>query len=1054
MRRAISTLSAIAVVAVLPMVATPAQAAPETLPAAPQADPGAKKLDNRSHPLSARRTALRQQAVEELLDGDAELKGRGRNRTIEMANGVEVEYGVTQHANLLTFLVEFGEDDPADLANEDFPAEGPLHNEIPAPGPSDNSTYWKADFNRQHFEDMFFNGMPEQGGESFKDLYSEMSSGRFDLEGDVSDWVQVPHSEAFYSDEDGYENQPEMTAFIGDSATAWYDAQVVAGKTDDEIRDYLAQYDQWDRYDIDGDGDYDEPDGYIDHFQAVHAGEGEEAGADIWTIWSHRWAANTDGFGEDGPECPAGMDVEAPESDCLVGGVQIGDTGYWIFDYTTEPENGGLGVFAHEFGHDLGLRDYYDTGSGDNSNGFWTLMDSGSWLGHGDGATGNSAGHMGATEKLFLGWYGRETADGFADLAVVDGAGASEEVVLGPSYHATSTGKQAVLVTLPEGHDIATGPVSTGNYLYSGTKDDTSVTATSPPISLPGGSPLLTANVAYSIENGADFAYLQVRPDGGDWSNVMTSSSVAGGGITGNQLSFADITADLSAYAGQEVQLRWAYVTDANTHGAGFLVRNVSVGTYSTAFGATNDWVLDGFHSVVDGQYEYDFAHSYVAENRTFDGYDVALSQGPYSHDYAVSAPGKKVDHYSYEDGLLVYYSNGAYGDNNTSEHPGYGANLPVDANPASITWSGTGADAAANGRLQAFDATFDVDETNALSLTREVVGGGSQSVDVPARPSVPVFDDSNVDGYWTEDANGWFSTKVAGAGTMIQVVSSDKSADKMVLKVGKRFVAALGGASLSGTAQPGSTLTATAPAWFQQGVTTTATWLRDGTPIPGAGGSTYQVQGADVGHTLSARVTGTKEGYASTTVTTSGVPATQAGAPTAAAAPRITGTARVGRTLKVTGAQWSVPGTSTYTWTVGGKTVGSGASYQPKPADAGKQVTATETFTAAGYAIATASATSGKVAKAKVSLNVGHSKAKRGKKVSVTVRATSPDLKVPGKVKLTYAGEKLKAAKLKKGKVTVKLPAHKAGKYKLKVTYPGATGFGQVRKTVKIKVK
>ena len=33
----------------------------------------------------------------------------------------------------------------------------------------------------------------------------------------------------------------------------------------------------------------------------------------------------------------------------------IGGSNYWIGDYTVEPENGGVGVFAHEFGHDLGL---------------------------------------------------------------------------------------------------------------------------------------------------------------------------------------------------------------------------------------------------------------------------------------------------------------------------------------------------------------------------------------------------------------------------------------------------------------------------------------------------------------------------------------------------------------------------------------------------------------------------------------------------------------------------------------------------------------------------
>ena len=55
-------------------------------------------------------------------------------------------------------------------------------------------------------------------------------------------------------------------------------AQIAAGKTAAQINDYLAQFDVWDRYDMDGDGNFNEPDGYIDHFQSVHAGEGEETG--------------------------------------------------------------------------------------------------------------------------------------------------------------------------------------------------------------------------------------------------------------------------------------------------------------------------------------------------------------------------------------------------------------------------------------------------------------------------------------------------------------------------------------------------------------------------------------------------------------------------------------------------------------------------------------------------------------------------------------------------------------------------------------------------------
>lgn len=203
------------------------------------------------------------------------------------------------------------------------------------------------------------------------------------------------------------------------------------GKSPEQIKEYLAQFDVWDRYDFDGDGDFNEPDGYIDHFQAVHAGEGEEAGGGAEgedAIWSHRWAAFPNLAGSAGP------------ANNKAGGVQIGDTGIWIRDYTTEPENGGLGVFAHEYGHDLGLPDLYDTAGGDNGVGFWSLMASGSWLGHGTEDIGTTPGYMDPWSKLFLGWLNHYT---------VEYGEGTTQVTLGPAGDSDGPKAQAVVVNLP-----------------------------------------------------------------------------------------------------------------------------------------------------------------------------------------------------------------------------------------------------------------------------------------------------------------------------------------------------------------------------------------------------------------------------------------------------------------------------------------------------------------------------------------------------------------------------------------------------------------------------
>jgi hypothetical protein len=136
---------------------------------------------------------------------------------------------------------------------------------------------------------------------------------------------------------------------------------------------YLAQFDKWDRYDHDGDGNFNEPDGYIDHFQIVHAGEGEETGGGAQgadAIWSHRSYTNVAGAGVG----PGGNPL---------GGVRIG--GSELLDRRLHRRAGERrrGRVRHEFGHDLGLPDEYDTsgntGGAENSTGFWTNWSQGSY---------------------------------------------------------------------------------------------------------------------------------------------------------------------------------------------------------------------------------------------------------------------------------------------------------------------------------------------------------------------------------------------------------------------------------------------------------------------------------------------------------------------------------------------------------------------------------------------------------------------------------------------------------------------------------------------------
>src|SRR4051794_41982390 len=76
------------------------------------------------------------------------------------------------------------------------------------------------------------------------------------------------------------------------------------------------------------------------------------------------------------------------------------------------PENSGVGVIAHETGHDYGLPDEYDrTYGGDTSNGFWTIMASGSYGGDGTNGIGNRPVGFNAWDKWQLGWLTPQVVD-------------------------------------------------------------------------------------------------------------------------------------------------------------------------------------------------------------------------------------------------------------------------------------------------------------------------------------------------------------------------------------------------------------------------------------------------------------------------------------------------------------------------------------------------------------------------------------------------------------------------------------------------------------------
>ena len=648
-----------------------------------------RRNDNLPDPLTTKQLKLRKMGLE------AKLAGKAGGRAFKVAKGQYVQLERSGEGAIWTVLGEF-----ADLA----------HNTLPQPNRTvDNTSIWVPDFSRAHYLALLFNDAA--GANSMRNFYIEQSSGRYAVYGDVTDWVPVPGNVADYDDNP----DSQVWNFLQDSIDGWYQAEIGSGKTPAEINAYLAQFDVWDRYDYNGNGNFNEPDGYIDTFQSVHAGMGEEGGGAPTTIWSHSWYAHYELQGLAGPAFNP------------LGGIQIGDSDYWVGKYTIQPEDGGVGVFAHEYGHDLGLPDLYDY-YGENGTGFWSLMSSGSWLDDGLETIGNKPGHMGAWEKFQLGWLKYEVAR----------AGQLSVHKLGPMEYNTKQA-QGLFVILPQKliSSLIGDPFEGSYFYFSGSANNLDNRMTKA-FTLPAGA-TLTAKVNFGIEASYDYAAVIISTDGGaTWTTVPTNlsnSSVEPNGIEGFSGGWVDLIADLSAYP-PNVALGFKYKSDGGVNYDGFMVDNLQV-SGAPLDGAESDagWTFAGFR-VTSGTDDKFYNNYYVAEYRTYKGYDATLKTGPYYFGYQNDPQLLDwVDHFAYQDGLLIHYWDTSQTDNNTGLHPGQGLLLPIDAHYQTLyrvdgpRW---------RNRIQTYDSTFTLAATDGIPNIHHL----SVPSPVPVLPAVRMFDD------------------------------------------------------------------------------------------------------------------------------------------------------------------------------------------------------------------------------------------------------------------------------------------------------------------------
>lgn len=196
---------------------------------------------------------------------------------------------------------------------------------------------------------------------SFKDYILEASDGKLDITTTVTDWINISKSHDYFYDNEYGTNTHELI--------------LEALKLIDNEYDFT-------KYDNDNDG-------YIDGIMVMHQGTGQESTLNKNDIWSHS----------------SQLSYFEPNASKRTFDGKIFNA------YTVEPElvkeyDGNIvqttiGVFCHEFTHNLGAPDYYDTSeTGWIGTGRWDLMANGSW----NGDNGDRPAMINAYQRIDFGW--------------------------------------------------------------------------------------------------------------------------------------------------------------------------------------------------------------------------------------------------------------------------------------------------------------------------------------------------------------------------------------------------------------------------------------------------------------------------------------------------------------------------------------------------------------------------------------------------------------------------------------------------------------------------
>jgi len=149
---------------------------------------------------------------------------------------------------------------------------------------------------------------------------------------------------------------------------------------------------------------------------------------------------------------------------------------------------------------------------------------------------------------------------------------------------------------------------NSGKYMFWSNRGDESDMTLTREFDFTGVSEPIRMSFAmwYDLETDYDYVFLEASTDGETWEILTTPSGTGedpsgnsfGWGYNGQTNDWQTEEVDLSQFAGQKVQIRFEYVTDAALNGEGFLLDDVQIEAidYQSDFEADEDgWEAAGF---------------------------------------------------------------------------------------------------------------------------------------------------------------------------------------------------------------------------------------------------------------------------------------------------------------------------------------------------------------------------------------------------------------------------------------------------------------------------